>query len=80
MSDHTAVYLGRVIPTKNFRAFIYSANGDQKLVNTWREFESHISTGLWFDTQENAKVTIDEKRPSRKSKNLESLMSLSSKE
>ena len=41
-------YNGRQISTENFRAFIYGADGKQKLVNSWREFEEHMQTGIWF--------------------------------
>jgi len=43
------IYQGRAVPEDNFRAYVYAANGDKKLVNSWREFEKHIQTGLWFE-------------------------------
>jgi len=42
------LYLGRVINPDYFRVFIYDAEGVQKLVNSWNEYQEHMQTGLWF--------------------------------
>ena len=49
MSDHV-MYLGRMIPKKGFRAFVYGFNDKTKLVNSWEEFEESIHSGIWFDS------------------------------
>ena len=48
MKGTPAKYLGKIIGKENFRAYIYSADGNKKLVESWDEFELHMSTGLWF--------------------------------
>ncbi len=44
----SVLYDGRVVPEKGFRAFIYSANNQKKLVNSWQEYQAHILSGCWF--------------------------------
>lgn len=63
MNEHV-LYLGRMVPEKAFRVYIYSVNGEKKLVNSWAEFESEISSGKWFDTMPKA----DEKGLKKKGK------------
>lgn len=41
-------YLNRWVDKANFRAFVYNKLGEKKLANSHDEFESLISTGLWF--------------------------------
>ena len=78
MNNSPAVYLGRIIPKEHFRAYIYKANGDKKLVNSWDEFEAHMETGIWFAEDINAKEVQTEeaiekpKKKSTKSTNYES--------
>jgi hypothetical protein len=48
MIDSPALYLGKVVSKNNFRVFIYAANGNQKLVESWDEYQNHMQTGLWF--------------------------------
>lgn len=50
MEGKPAIYLGRLVSKENFRAYIYAADGVQKLVESWEEFESHMQTGLWFSS------------------------------
>ncbi len=45
-----AVYLGRVIDARVFRAYVYSTDGSKTLVNSWHEFERMIATGNWFES------------------------------
>lgn len=63
MEGTSATYLGRMVPKENFRAFIYAPNGDQKLVESWDEFEEHMQTGLWFATRQDSieEFVVDEK-------------------
>lgn len=51
MVGEHVIYLGRTIPKEGFRAFIYSYNDEQKLVNSWDEYEKNIATGVWFSTK-----------------------------
>lgn len=48
------LYDGRVVPKEGFRAFVYGPDNAQKLANSWIEYESLISSGLWFSTKEKA--------------------------
>jgi hypothetical protein len=50
----TVVYQGRVIPKKGFRAWIYSLNSESKLVNSWDEYQTEISSGVWFSSKKDA--------------------------
>jgi len=45
-------YLGRSIAKEGFRAFIYSANGQTKLVESWEQFENYMASGIWFASKE----------------------------
>src|SRR5665213_572141 len=45
-------YQGRMVPIEGFRVYIYAANGETKLVNSYIEFEEHIQTGAWFTSKE----------------------------
>lgn len=46
------VYNGRLVPRERFRTFIYHAEGNKKLVESYSEFEEHLKTGVWFSTKE----------------------------
>ena len=62
MKPEMVRYLGRVIPKENFRAYIYSFDDLEKIVNSWDEFESHIKLGTWFASKEDlnaAKVATE---------------------
>lgn len=54
MQGTQVIYLGRSIAKEGFRAFVYGAKGQKKLMNSWHEFENHMATGLWFARKEDA--------------------------
>lgn len=54
MKGVPAMYLGRIVDKKHFRAFIYDLTSQTKLVESWGDFESHMQTGIWFATKEEA--------------------------
>lgn len=58
MKGSPAIYLGRLIPKENFRAFIYAPNGNKRLVESWDEFEANMQTGLWFATESDALKSV----------------------
>ena len=69
-----AIYLGNIVSKLNFRVFVYSSNGSQKLVESWEEYERHMEQGLWFSTKEDAErriepAKIDEEKHRRTRKN-----------
>ena len=45
------MYLGRWVSRNNFRAFVYSENG-QKLANSYDEYIKLIESGSWFSCRE----------------------------
>lgn len=51
MAGEYVIYLGRTIPKKGFRAFVYGYEGTQKLVESWEDYEKSISTSSWFATK-----------------------------
>jgi len=66
MKGEPAIYLGRIVDKKHFRAFVYSASGESKLVESWDAFEAAMQSGVWFATQEDVPAVKDAK-PKRKS-------------
>lgn len=54
--------MGRMVPVENFRAFVYGIDGKKKLIDSWKEFESHMSTGLWFPTKAEAEKPSEDKK------------------
>lgn len=57
MKGTPAIYLDRIVEKKNFRAFIYGANGERRLVESWEEFEANMQSGVWFATVEDAQAS-----------------------
>lgn len=69
MEGESVLYLGRVVPIKGFRTFIYGHNNTKKLVNSWEEYQEHIASGVWFSTKDKAGVvTINERNIKRRRK------------
>lgn len=64
MNTHV-MYEGRLVPVENFRAFVYNAQDEQKLVNSWSEYLIETSSGIWFSSKEIASEKIRKKRVSR---------------
>jgi hypothetical protein len=48
MNGETILYNGHPVLKKFFRAYVYGKEGSQKLVNSWDEYITACSTGLWF--------------------------------
>lgn len=62
MKGTPAIYKGRIIDKKVFRAFIYGANNEKKLVESWDAFEAAMQSGIWFASRQNiVKVKPDSK-------------------
>lgn len=49
-----ANYMGRWVEKATFRAFVYDAKGNEKLANSYKEFESLIASGLWYESKPDA--------------------------
>lgn len=56
MKGTPAIYLGRIVDKKHFRTFIFGANGEKKLVESWSEYEAAMQSGIWFATVEDAEA------------------------
>ena len=55
--DKPAMFNGRVLDDKmrtHFRTFIYNAQDESKLVNSWAEYEMYMDTGEWFPSRKDA--------------------------
>lgn len=63
MRDTTPIYLGRIVSKKNFRTYVYSPDGSQKLVESWEEFEREMESGLWFISAEDAQKSVPAPSP-----------------
>lgn len=74
------VYLGNVVPTENFRVFIYSPTEESKLVESWHEFEVHMQTGVWFATKEEAEEIKEQKIKRKKKLEAEETQEIKDKE
>ena len=47
-------YLGRWVDKEHFRAFVYSDKGEQRLAESYNEFQSLTASGLWFASKPEA--------------------------
>ena len=56
------MYLGRWVSRKNFRAFVYSKDDKQKLVNSYNEFDEALQSGEWFASKELTKPRKKQKK------------------
>ena len=63
-------YLGRWVNKEHFRAFVYNEQHEQKLADSYKEFESLIASGLWYAEKpsKEAKEVRKEILPKRKLK------------
>ena len=65
-TDELVTYLGRKVPKRGFRAYIYSTEGQTKLIENWDEFDLYIHCDNWFASQAEAtapKKLSEEKKP-----------------
>lgn len=60
MQDDFVFYNGRMVSKDGFRVFVYKENDQQKLANSWEEYERDLSFG-WFATKEETEVKVEEK-------------------
>jgi hypothetical protein len=47
-------YLGRWVDKEHFRAFVYNEKGEQKLANSYKDYESLTASGIWFASNPDA--------------------------
>lgn len=55
-------FQGRTVPAETFRAWMYNTNGERKMANSYEEYAVLSSTGLWFDTKEQASNEVADAR------------------
>lgn len=48
------LYLGRWVSKDNFRVFVYDIKGNQKLANSYNDYQNLMANGLWFSSKEEA--------------------------
>jgi hypothetical protein len=46
--DGQVMYLDRWVDKNTFRTFVYDRDGNQKLANSYAEFEALTQSGIWF--------------------------------
>lgn len=51
MNEEAVKYNGAIHPKAGFRTYVYDKNGIKKLVNSWDEYEAHVSTSTWFTSK-----------------------------
>lgn len=62
-SDGTVIYNGNSVKEEHFRAFIFKADGDVKLVNSWEEYKTYMSTGVWYSNK--LEVVVKDQKPKK---------------
>lgn len=65
MDGVPAEYLGRFVSKENFRVFIYAASGEKKLVESWDDYQAHMSSGVWFAECLAPCAIVQEEKPKR---------------
>jgi hypothetical protein len=55
------LYLGRWVEKATFRTFVYN-DKEQKLANSYHEFEELIASGLWFTEKPTDVLLVKEKK------------------
>jgi|GEM_PF-3324574 len=53
-------YMGRWVDKAHFRVFVYNET-EQKITDSYEEYEKMISSGLWFDTKASAIASLKPK-------------------
>lgn len=59
ITDTQVLYLGRWVSREHFCAFVYNSAG-QKLVKSYDEFSSMISSGAWFAEPKDVPANLSE--------------------
>lgn len=66
MEGETVMYDGRVVPKQGFRVFIYGFDNQTKLVESWEEYQEHISSGTWFAYKDAPELIKSMNKPKKK--------------
>ncbi len=57
------LYKGRWIDKRHFRSFMVNASGEQKLANSYEEYEKMITSGIWFSEKEDIPKVVKVEKP-----------------
>ncbi len=68
MKGAPAIYLGKIVDKNKFRAYVYGAKGEKRLVESWAEFELAMESGIWFATLDDVIALNIDIKPKLKSK------------
>lgn len=64
--EELVTYLGRAVPRRGFRAYIFSSDGRKKLVESFDEFDLFVHSDEWFATREEAQGNVEVPKKPRK--------------
>ena len=59
--DEQVFYNNKWIEKKYFRAFVYNAKNEEKLANSYDEYQKLLATKEWFSTKEEVHKAKEEK-------------------
>jgi hypothetical protein len=62
-TEEMVTYLGRAVPRRGFRAYIFASDGRQKIAESFDEFDLFTHSDEWFASKEEAEAA---KKPARK--------------
>lgn len=54
LHEDQVFYRNRWVSKKYFRTFVYDEKGNQKLANSYPEYESLMASGLWYSSKPDA--------------------------
>jgi hypothetical protein len=68
--EELVLYLGKKVPRRGFRAYIYARDGRERIAESYDEFDLFTHTEEWFATKEEAitpkKQAVEEPKESIK--------------
>ena len=70
------LYLDKWCDRKSFRAFVYDVNLNQKLAESYDEYEDLVASGIWFSTKELAKNVVVLEHEPQNSENIDAPVSV----
>jgi len=68
--EETVFYNGQHVPKNHFRTYIFNVNGEKKLVESWKDYEFHIDTGVWFKSIDELPKTEKRKYTKKRSEEM----------
>lgn len=59
LQEELVTYLGRAVPRKGFRAYIFASDGRKKIVESYEAFDLYVHSDEWFATPEEAQGHLE---------------------